>query len=294
VIEAARVLQLDDQPPSPGLFVSPETQAAADEILGLNDPKTSGPILAIAPAANWAGKAWPAERFAVVAAQLLAPDGPLPNGRLLMLGAAGDRPTAEAVRRGIARGRLIDTVGRIDLLTAYACLKRVRLFIGNDSGLMHLAAAAGAPTLGLFGPSDDRLYAPWGDRARTLRGPRDFETFKKLDPQLNQAVCHMFDLPVPWVTKAARELLQDTESAFTPMGLPEPPPVVVLPPPPPDLVPAAPEPSFLFQVPQKAPRKSRAKPKVGEVKSAPDPAEAEMAEEGAIGGETGSEVTGEV
>jgi ADP-heptose:LPS heptosyltransferase len=295
VIEAARVLQLDEDPPAPGLFVSPETQAAADEILGLNDPKMSGPILAIAPAANWAGKAWPAERFAVVAAQFLAPDGPMPNGRLLMLGAASDRPTAEAVRRGIARGRLIDTVGRIDLLTAYACLKRVRLFIGNDSGLMHLAAAAGAPTLGLFGPSDDRLYAPWGERARTLRGPRDFETFKKLDPQLNQAVCHMFDLPLPWVTKAARALLQDTESLFTPTGLPEPPPVVVPPPAPPDLSPAAPESSFLFQVPQKAPRKSRAKPKVGEVKPAPEPADAEMAEAGvAIGGETGSEATGEV
>jgi ADP-heptose:LPS heptosyltransferase len=265
VIEAARVLQLEDEPPPPGLFVSPETQAAADEILGLNDPKTQGPILAIAPAANWAGKAWPAERFAVVAAQFLAPDGPMPNGRLLMLGATGDRPTAEAVRRGIARGRLIDTVGRIDLLTAYACLKRVRLFIGNDSGLMHLAAAAGAPTLGLFGPSDDRLYAPWGEHARALRGPREFETFKKLDPELNQAVCHMFDLPVPWVTKAARALLEDTEPLFTSEGLPEAPTPVVPPPAPPDILPAAPEPSFLFQAPPTPARKTRAKPKPAKV-----------------------------
>jgi hypothetical protein len=189
----------------------------------------------------------------------------MPNGRLLMLGATGDRPTAEAVRRGIARGRLIDTVGRIDLLTAYACLKRVRLFIGNDSGLMHLAAAAGAPTLGLFGPSDDRLYAPWGEHARTLRGPREFETFKRLDPELNQAVCHMFDLPVPWVTKAARALLEDTEPLFTSEGLPEAPAPVVPPPTPPDILPAAPEPSFLFQAPPKPARKSRAKPKPAKV-----------------------------
>jgi hypothetical protein len=217
-----------------------------------------------------------------------------------MLGAAGDRPTAEAVRRGIARGRQIDTVGRIDLLTAYACLKRVRLFIGNDSGLMHLAAAAGAPTLGLFGPSDDRLYAPWGEYARTLRGPRDFETFKRLDPDLNQAVCHMFDLPVPWVTKAARALLDDTESLFTPAGLPdvalaiEPPPAQ---PPPPDLAQPAPEPSFLFQVPPKPPRKSRAKPKPAEIKpeAEPEPAEAEIPEAGVeTGGETASEVAGDV
>ena len=89
-----------------------------------------------------------------------------------------DRFAAEAVRRVIPRARLVDAVGRVDLLTAYALLKRARLFIGNDSGLMHLAAAAGAPTLGLFGPSDERLYAPWGPRARVLRGPRDFDAFK--------------------------------------------------------------------------------------------------------------------
>jgi ADP-heptose:LPS heptosyltransferase len=280
VIEAARVLKLEDDPPSPGLFVSEETQAAADALLGLNDPKAQGPILAMAPAASWAGKAWPAERFAVVAAQFLGPDGPLPNGRLLMLGAVGDRATAEAVRRGIARHRLIDTVGRVDLLTAYACLKRVRLFIGNDSGLMHLSAAAGAPTLGLFGPSDDRRYGPWGLNARTLRGPRDFETFKRLDPDLNQAVCHMFDLPIPWVVKAARTLLQDTEPSFTPAGLPQPGrPVVVVGVDAPTQGAAPSDPSSLFTAPFKTPRKTRAKAA---------PAQAEAAHE--VQSESGSEL----
>jgi ADP-heptose:LPS heptosyltransferase len=107
---------------------------------------------------------------------------------------------------------MIDLVGRIDLLTAYACLKRARLFIGNDSGLMHLSAAAGAPTLGLFGPSDDRLYGPWGPDARALRGPRDFEAFLKVDPTLSNQVCHMLDLPIDWVSRAARRLYAETES----------------------------------------------------------------------------------
>ena len=53
---------------------------------------------------------------------------------------------------------------------------------------MHLAAAAGAPTLGLFGPSDERLYAPVGRRTpRVVRGPRDFEAIKAVDPGFNQA-----------------------------------------------------------------------------------------------------------
>jgi ADP-heptose:LPS heptosyltransferase len=206
VVEAARVLRLGDDPPAPHLFTSAETEAEADRLLAGG----SGPILALAPAANWVGKTWPAERFAVVAAQLLAKTGPMPDGRLLLLGGPADRFAAEAVRRVIPRARLVDTVGRVDLLTAYALLKRVRLFIGNDSGLMHLAAAAGAPTLGLFGPSDERLYAPWGPKARVLRGPRDFEAFKVIDPKLNQVVCHMFDLPTPWVVAAAQRLLDDT------------------------------------------------------------------------------------
>jgi ADP-heptose:LPS heptosyltransferase len=206
VLEAARVLKLEDDPPAPYLFTSPETEAAADALLAAG----SGPILAIAPAANWAGKTWPAERFAVVAAELLASGGAMADGRLLLLGGPSDRFAAEAVRRVIPRARLVDVVGRVDLLTAYALLKRARLFIGNDSGLMHLAAAAGAPTLGLFGPSDERLYAPWGPKARVLRGPRDFATFKALDPELNQVVCHMFDLPTPWVVAAAKRLLEDT------------------------------------------------------------------------------------
>ena len=211
VLEAARVLRLEEDPPAPHLFTSAETERAADRLLA-----GEGPILAMAPAANWVGKAWPAENFAVVAAELLGQDGPLAGGRLLLLGGDDDRFAAEAARRVVARGRTIDLVGRTDLLTVYAALKRARLFIGNDSGVMHMAAAASAPTLGLFGPSDERLYGPWsagGDRAEALRGTKPFEAYKAVDPALNQAINHMRDLPVDWVKRAARDLLARTESA---------------------------------------------------------------------------------
>ena len=107
----------------------------------------------------------------------------------------------------------IDLIGKADLLTAYACLKRARLFIGNDSGAMHLAAAAGIPTIGLFGPSDERLYAPWGEHARVVRGPREFDQIAAVDPGFTQALCHMMDLSVEAVVKAADKLLKETESA---------------------------------------------------------------------------------
>jgi len=71
--------------------------------------------------------------------------------------------------------RVLDLVGGPDLLTVGACLARCDLFVGNDSGLMHLAAAVGAPTLGLFGPSHEWRYRPWGERAAALRTPESYE-----------------------------------------------------------------------------------------------------------------------
>ncbi|MDQ0465990.1 ADP-heptose:LPS heptosyltransferase [Caulobacter ginsengisoli] len=205
VIEAANLLTLGDDPPPPYLFTSPEIEARAEELL-----PPGGPILAMGPASNWLGKTWPIERFAQVANRLLAPDGPMPDGRLAIFGGPEDSRYVEGLRKSSTKERCIDLTGQVDLLTAYACLKRARLFIGNDSGLMHLAAAAGTPTIGLFGPSDDRLYAPWGPHTRVVRGPRTFEQFQAIDPQLNQTIGHMMDLPVDLVCDAALELLAET------------------------------------------------------------------------------------
>jgi ADP-heptose:LPS heptosyltransferase len=206
VLEAARLLKLEDDPPPPFLYTSPEIEARAEALT-----RGASPILAIAPAANWVGKTWPAERFGLVARDLLGPRGPLAGGRLMLLGGPDDREATASLRGAFPRGRLIDLTGREGLLTCHAALKRARLFIGCDSGLMHMAAAAGAPTLGLFGPSDERLYAPWGPAARVVRGARGFEEIRVQDPRLNQQICHMMVLRVEAVLAAARALIADTE-----------------------------------------------------------------------------------
>jgi ADP-heptose:LPS heptosyltransferase len=208
VIDAARTLKLEGDPPPPHLYITPEVQALADELLG-----EGGPILAMGPAANWVGKVWPIERFAQSAAQLLDKDGPMAGGRLLILGGPEDTRMVEELRMASARGRCIDLTGKVDLLTAYACLKRADLFVGNDSGLMHIAAAAGTPTVGLFGPSDERRYGPWGEHAVAVRGPRTFDQFLAIDPELSQAIRHMSDLPVATVVKAAKALLAKVKAS---------------------------------------------------------------------------------
>src|SRR6185437_13299615 len=94
-----------------------------------------------------------------------APDGPLPNARVAVLAAAHERSQAAPVLEALPASRRLDLVGRTDLLTAAAALRRCALFVGNDTGLTHIAAAAGAPTLGLFGPSHASHYGPWGPLA---------------------------------------------------------------------------------------------------------------------------------
>jgi ADP-heptose:LPS heptosyltransferase len=205
VIEAARVLGLQDDPPSPHIFVGEARARRAAELVA-----GEGPILALGPAANWVGKTWPVERFAQVAIQMLGAGGPLEGGRLLVAGGPQDAGVLPTLRAVVPRARFIDLVGKADLVTLHAALGSARLFIGNDSGLMHLAAAAATPTLGLFGPSDERAYAPWGQKGRVLRGTRTLDQIRTLDPDLSQAICHMMDLSVESVTVAAHRLVFET------------------------------------------------------------------------------------
>ena len=146
-----------DPPPSPRLWTAAHHERAAEALL-----PPGPPVLAIAPAANWRGKEWRAERFAELTQRLTGSDGVLPGARVAVLAAPHERAQAEPVLAAIAAERRIDLVGRTELLTAAAVLRRCALFVGNDTGLMHIAAAAGVPTMGLFGPSPVEQYAPWG------------------------------------------------------------------------------------------------------------------------------------
>lgn len=170
VAQLARILGLEP-PPAPVLFLDARHERIAAELV-----PPGGPVLAIGPAANWRGKQWRAKRFAELALRLTAPGGILAGARVAVLAADHERTQAAPLLAAIPSERLIDLVGRLDLLAAGAVLRRAALFVGNDTGLMHIAAAAGAPTLGLFGPTQSSRYAPWGARtavAQTAIAPLD-------------------------------------------------------------------------------------------------------------------------
>jgi ADP-heptose:LPS heptosyltransferase len=183
IAQLAAVLRIDP-PPLPVVWTAEQDHARAAALLPLGRP-----IVALAPTANWAPKTWPTERFAALFRALAA--GPLPGAMPAVFAGSGDGENAMAMPLLRELPEAIDLVGALSLSEAAACLARCALFVGNDSGLMHLAAAAGAPTLGLFGPTDAAEYAPSGKRTATVLSPSD----------------QMQDLSVAQVLAAARSLL---------------------------------------------------------------------------------------
>ena len=201
---AAAVLKLEpEEAPAPRIFVSDATLAQVDALI----PTTGGdgPILAVGPGVEWMGKRWPAERYAKVATKLLADDGPMAGGRLMLVGEEIDREAAHTIRYAVPRARVIELQGRLTRLQTAAALSRASLYIGADSIWTQLAAAVGVPTVAAFGPSDEATRGPW--KGEAVRGPRTYQEFKALDPRLNQAIQHMMDLPWERVLKAATRML---------------------------------------------------------------------------------------
>lgn len=163
--QLAAVLGLDP-PPMPVAWIAPEDRMRAAALL-----PAGRPMVALAPTANWPPKAWPAANFAALFHALAR--GPMPGAVPVLFAGPGEAERAMAAPLLAELPDAIDLVGRLSLPEVAACLARCELFVGNDSGLMHLAAAAGTPTLGLFGPTPWAEYGPAGPRAAVARSPSD-------------------------------------------------------------------------------------------------------------------------
>ena len=159
-VEGPKITQLGtilnlSPPPSPVTWTNEADQRRAADLL-----PTNRPIITLAPTANWGPKIWPADRYAIAFRSVSA--SLAPNAVAVVLGGPGQAERAMAAPLLAALPDALDLVGTVSLPEAASVLQRATLFIGNDSGLMHLSAAAGAPTIGLFGPTDAATYGPVG------------------------------------------------------------------------------------------------------------------------------------
>lgn len=190
------------EPPPPRLWIAAEAAEEAARLI-----PSGRPVLAVGPTANWHAKEWRGERFAELVRRLTGPSGILPGASVAIFGAAAERHAAQTVIDAIAPERRIDLVGRIELTTAAACLARAAFYVGNDSGLMHLAAAAGVPTLGLFGPSPVEVYAPWGSHAAVAATAISYDALTAAPEYDHRETASLMDsLDLDAVEAAARAL----------------------------------------------------------------------------------------
>jgi heptosyltransferase III len=183
-----------DPPPLPVVWTALDDRLRAANLLTVNRP-----VIGLGPTANWPTKIWPAERFAALFHALA--EGPIRDAVPAIFGGPGEQERAMVGPLLKMLPDAIDLCGKLTLPEAASCIQRCVLYVGNDSGLVHLAAAAGAPTIGLCGATIDRAeeMAPIG-RAATwalAHGPT------------------MADLPVADAFRAACRLLADATPVDT-------------------------------------------------------------------------------
>ncbi|MFZ4126079.1 MAG: glycosyltransferase family 9 protein, partial [Rickettsiales bacterium] len=162
--------------PYPTLWPQADDVARANQTMANHDK-----IIALAPCANWEPKEWPVAHFIELGRRLFSES--FKGYRPMIICAAHERARALPLLNALKDYHPIDaTTGALPLLTIYEILTKTHGFIGNDSGLMHMAAAASIPTLGLFGPTDNITYQPCGPKTNHAVAPE--RDLKKLQPQI--------------------------------------------------------------------------------------------------------------
>ena len=140
----------------------------------------------IFPGGNWTPKIWPIEKYNSLLKKISFEDKKI---KYVFVGSNEEKNLYfDKLRNGINNENIINLFGSSLTLTA-AYMKKCNLFIGNDSGLMHLASACNLPIIALFGPTNDKIYGPWGKDNTIIRTPENFDYFKKI--KINQNISYM-------------------------------------------------------------------------------------------------------
>lgn len=207
MIDRCAVLALPKGATIPADWPLPEIVVPEPELVGWRARRgltsDASPIVALAPGAVGPGKRWPIPYYAELAKEL-AQDG----ATVWVLGGPLEKELAAEIIRH-AGPRVRDLTGH-DLRDAILALKASDLAVSNDSGLMHISAAIGTPTIGIFGPTDPRLWGPLNPLAAAVEPERDVPC-----PACGKKNCgnvrhrSTSEIPPTRVIEIARRCLQD-------------------------------------------------------------------------------------
>ncbi len=151
----------------PRLYLSQQERSDAESLLASEGIAPNETLIGVGPGAVYGpAKRWPEERFASVIKRL-AGDG---NRRFLLFGSPSERSIAEKVA-SLSGVVCVNFAGKTTLRELIALLERCRIFLTNDSGAMHIAAALRVPVVAVFGSTNPVTTSPYGDGHLLIRHP---------------------------------------------------------------------------------------------------------------------------
>jgi len=168
-------LGIAGEPPAPTLVVTADEERVLETRLASAGIGSSDIVIGINPGSTYgSAKRWLPDRFAEVA-QRLAGRLRQDEGRhvaVVILGAAGEESLGKDIAARV-EARSVVLSGATTIRELMAATKRCRLLLTNDTGPMHIAAACGVPVVAVFGPTDWRTTAPYGQEQSVVREPVD-------------------------------------------------------------------------------------------------------------------------
>jgi heptosyltransferase III len=162
-LEVLKPLGIQVGSQDPQLWLTPEEEKSADELLDQLGVQRSNPTIILQPGARYWFKAWPPDRYAELADRLTSQY----DCQVLIGGSNQDVDLARQIRQ-TAKSKPIIVAGRTTIKQFSAIAKRSALFVGSDSGAMHIASAVGTPVVALFGPSNPSEWGPRGGPVEIL------------------------------------------------------------------------------------------------------------------------------
>lgn len=168
-LEMLRPLGCEESAKSPRLVLFSEEEAAMAKRLAESGVSGDELLIGLNPGSTYGrAKRWLPERFAETADRLAGQSG----AKVLIVGARGEESLARSIAEKIRAGTVVLS-GQTTVRELMAAVKRCTVFVTNDTGPMHIAAAFGVPVVAVFGPTDWRTTAPFGTGHTLVRQPVD-------------------------------------------------------------------------------------------------------------------------
>lgn len=184
------------------LFLEPSAVREAETVIKKASQGRDVSVIGLNPGAAYGpAKRWPAKKYGELGRQLATAT----NGLIVIFGTEADQEAAAEISAA-AGDQVLDLTGKTSLALAMACIDRCHVFVTNDSGLMHVAAALQTPLVAVFGSTDHVATGPFSEKATIIRRPLDCSPCMKTHCPKDHFQC-MEQISVDEVAEAALQFL---------------------------------------------------------------------------------------